>query len=89
MNDYLVCLDISDNKTRNRINKRLLQVGERVQLSVYQISCSAKQAEALFMQAKALLSESDSLQFYPLCRQCNKKQFGQNYRTLPSLITII
>lgn len=89
---YLVCFDISDNKTRNRIGKYLGAFGNRVQESVFEVELA--DADALrYVQDKlaAWLTEGDDLRFYCLCRNCRLKSYTANHERiagLPSLVVI-
>ncbi len=89
---YLVCFDISDNKTRNRVGKYLSAFGSRVQESVFEVELADANALA-HVQDKlgSWLADGDDLRFYCLCRNCRLKSYDakhQRIATLPSLVII-
>jgi CRISPR-associated protein Cas2 len=89
---YLVCFDISDNKTRNRVGKYLGAFGNRVQESVFEVEL-ADAGALLYLQDKlaAWLAEDDDLRFYCLCRNCRLKSYTAKHERiakLPSLVVI-
>ena len=89
---YLVCFDISDNKTRNRVGKYLGAFGNRVQESVFEVEFA--DANALnYVQDKlaAWLADGVDLRFYCLCRVCRLKSYTAGHERiakLPSLVLI-
>ncbi len=71
---YSICYDIVDNRRRNRIAKILLDYGERVQYSVFEVDIDAKQLETLMGRMKRELNDSeDSVLIYALCETCKTK----------------
>jgi CRISPR-associated protein Cas2 len=89
---YLVCFDISDNKTRNRVGKYLGAFGNRVQESVFEVEFNNAKA-LLYVQDKlgGWLAEGDDLRFYCLCQNCRLKSHNakkQRIAKLPSLVVI-
>jgi CRISPR-associated protein Cas2 len=89
---YLVCFDISDNKTRNRVGKYLGAFGNRVQESVFEVDLT--DAKALrYVQDKlgSWLEEGDDLRFYCVCHNCRLKSYNakkERIAKLPSLVVI-
>lgn len=89
---YLVCFDISDNKTRNRVGKYLETFGNRVQESVFEVELA--DAGALnYVQNKLAgwLADGDDLRFYCLCRSCRLKSYTarqERIAKLPSLVLL-
>ena len=58
---YLVCFDIEDDRVRKRIGDRLLKVGQRVQLSVFEVLLhSDKELRQLKRDIISLLDEADN-----------------------------
>lgn len=89
---YLVCFDISDNKTRNRVGKYLGAFGNRVQESVFEVELADTQA-LRYVQNKLAdwLEDDDDLRFYHLCRNCRLKSYTAHHQRiakLPSLVVI-
>lgn len=89
---YLVCFDISDNKTRTRIGNYLGAFGNRVQESVFEVELADSQALA-YVQDKlgGWLEDGDDLRFYQLCQSCRQKSYNSKYQRiakLPSLVVV-
>jgi len=64
---YLVCYDIEDDRERNRVAKRLLRHGRRVQYSVFELHRMAPAArKALAAELAELVSDTASVRFYRL-----------------------
>jgi len=71
MEVYLVCFDISDDRIRNRIGKRLLRHGERVQKSVFEISVkNTSELEEIRRALREIADEEQNIRFYRLCASC-------------------
>jgi len=71
---YLVCFDIVDDRTRQRVVKVLKGYGHRVQKSVFECS---KLSEDRYLKLKNKLEDlidltEDSIRYYPLCKGCVK-----------------
>jgi len=89
---YLVCFDISDNTTRNRVGKYLGAFGSRVQESVFEVEFSNTNV-LNYVQDKLAdwLADSDDLRFYCLCRVCRLKSYTAKHERiarLPSLVLV-
>lgn len=69
---YIVCYDISDDRTRYRVVKALKGFGVRVQKSVFQCpDLSEKQLLDLQAKMEALIDHAvDSVHYFRLCRAC-------------------
>lgn len=68
---YLISYDIADDKRRNRVAKRLEQVGERVQESVFELELSTMQHKRLVADLQAVITpQQDNLRIYQLCKRC-------------------
>lgn len=89
---YLVCFDISDDKTRKRVGAYLGAFGNRVQESVFEVEL--QDANALsYVQDKlgGWLAEGDDLRFYCVCRNCRQKSYNskrERIAKLPSLVVV-
>jgi CRISPR-associated protein Cas2 len=71
--NYLACYDISEDKVRLRVAKLLLDFGDRVQRSVFELpGLSSHLEERLHGRLGGLrdLGEGDSIRLYPLCNRC-------------------
>lgn len=71
---YLICYDISDDKTRDNVVNYLERFAWRVQYSVF--SCRMETARAALvwkdLLAIAAASEGSSVLMVPLCKTCEK-----------------
>ncbi len=71
---FLICFDISSDKTRNRAVKILKKYSTRVQKSVFE---APNINDYKFQKLRAELSSeidhgNDSIRYYPLCRACRE-----------------
>jgi len=74
MHTYLVCFDISDDKQRRNVSRRLEQEGLRVQYSVFELSFKTQNEVAVLKEAlHDLIDASDDIRFYHLCKACRQK----------------
>ena len=71
---WMLCYDIADDRVRNRIGQALLDVGERVQESVYECMLTQDALHRLLTTLDPLLDpSSDSLRAYPMCAWCEER----------------
>lgn len=71
---YLIAFDIVDDRVRYRAVKVLLTYGYRVQKSVFEAFLSAESRDECAQKLDELIDAStDSVRFYPLCRDCAGK----------------
>lgn len=74
MHTYLACFDISDDKQRRYVSRRLEHYGLRVQYSVFEISVKNNlELEALKEELSEYIDTFDDIRFYHLCLSCRKK----------------
>ena len=74
MHTYLVCFDITDDKKRRYISRRLEHEGLRVQYSVFEISFKTpNELTALKKELAEIIEADDDIRFYHLCAACRKK----------------
>ncbi len=74
MHTYLACFDISDDKQRRAVSRRLEHFGLRVQYSVFEISVETpEQLKDLKAELKEKVENTDDIRFYHLCAACRKK----------------
>lgn len=67
----IISYDIGDDRRRNKIAKLLLNYGQRVQYSVFELFENREELEALFASLQELIIvEEDSLRMYILCKSC-------------------
>ena len=92
MHVYLACFDITDDKGRNNVGKKLGGYGDRVQYSVFEISIATPKAlTQLAEELKQYLEPGDSLRFYHLCQNCREKshdQDGNRIATFPAALIL-
>jgi CRISPR-associated protein Cas2 len=92
MNAYLACFDIQDDRIRKRVGDLLLQYGERVQKSVFEISLRRPEdLGPLRREIQSLLEDGDDVRFYRLCAACRRSSqdaHGGRIAFLPSGIVI-
>jgi CRISPR-associated protein Cas2 len=73
MDVFVACFDIEDDKARRRVGKILLEYGERVQYSVFEISFRNKHILGdIKARCQSHIEESDSLLFYALPANARK-----------------
>jgi CRISPR-associated protein Cas2 len=71
----LVSYDISSNRLRGKIAKKLEDYGVRIQYSVFECDLSPKRYERLYGElAEMTIGIKDgSIRFYEICASCQKK----------------
>lgn len=70
----LISYDISDNRRRNQVARYLLDFGQRVQYSVFEVSENPEILEDIFAHLTTLIdAEADSLRMYKICRSCRQE----------------
>ena len=87
MNITLVCFDISDDKLRSKVAKTILEYGQRVQGSVFEVSLRSKKDKKELVQRLQRLQpdqeqisadEQFDIRFYPLCKNCQARSSDLN-----------
>lgn len=73
MKTYLVCFDIEDDGIRRRLGRILLEYGERVQRSVFEV---ALRSDAEYLRLRQRLEQAagdeTDIRFYCLCAKCRE-----------------
>ena len=67
---HLVLYDVSDDKALRRVHRTLKDWGKPLQLSVFQVRCSARELERLRFELIQVMSEDDRLAIVRLCDGC-------------------
>lgn len=68
---YLVCYDISDDASRNRMAKALLDFGTRIQESVFECPLNDGLYERMMARLERIrLGATDRVRVYRLCNPC-------------------
>ena len=69
----LISYDITENKSRTKLAKRLKDFGPRVQKSVFEADVNEKELEKILILLKEWkLKKDDSIRIYKLCASCKK-----------------
>lgn len=69
----LISYDISDDRTRTRLAKRLKDFGSRAQYSVFEAEVTPEELVKLRRTlARVRLQERDSIRLYKLCKGCRE-----------------
>ena len=74
---WVICYDISDNKSRQRALYRLRKICDSRQKSVFECWLTESQQQEIFWHLSPLLGESDSLFFVPVSRSREIIRLGQ------------
>lgn len=74
---YLICYDISERKTRYRIEKVLLGYGERVQYSVFECKLTGAELVKLRVEVNRWLEQGDKVNYFRLCVHCLRRRVTQ------------
>ena len=68
---FVVCYDISDDKTRNQMSERLLDFGVRIQESVFECLLDEEGYTKMLKKLdKVPLADTDRVRIYRICRKC-------------------
>ena len=73
---WVAAYDVSDDRQRRLLEKRLASTGERVQFSVFESWLSARERTRLMrtVDSEVLLQgSSDSVRWYGLCGHCQRQ----------------
>lgn len=74
MDAYLISYDIPDNKRRTKVANALEDYGQRVQYSVFEVWLDPNTKRKLTQRLKRVINEEeDSVRFYWLCAQCQRR----------------
>jgi len=74
---YLVCFDITDDKNRRFISRRLEHEGLRVQYSVFEVPfATPSDLTHLKNELREWMEPEDDIRFYHLCSACRKKSLS-------------
>jgi len=71
---YLVAYDVSDDGRRTRVANILMDLGDRMQYSVFEVDLEPRELEEmLHAVGKVLDSGADNLRVYRLCANCRSE----------------
>jgi len=71
---YIVVYDISNDRRRTRLHKRLLDYGSPVQYSVFECLLNDKDLQKMKKMIRRTIKErEDQVRIYHLCEACLKK----------------
>ncbi|RMF58776.1 MAG: CRISPR-associated endonuclease Cas2 [Calditrichaeota bacterium] len=88
----LICYDIQNDRSRNRIGEILLDAGfYRVQKSVFEGVIAASVLREVQRRLKPFVQEKDSIRYYRLCGKCwhNVMVQGVDHRAPPNSNSIV
>lgn len=71
---WLVTYDISDDRSRRRVERILQGYGERELYSVFRCRLAPLEVRDLRARLTGYLKGGDSLRYYPLCAACLPRQ---------------
>ncbi len=74
MSLVVISYDIIEDSRRNRVSKVLLDYGDRVQYSVFEVSTPDKLPEIKERISKLIDRKEDNIRYYLLCRSCEEKK---------------
>lgn len=81
---WVITYDISDDRARTRVERKLLGWGERVQYSVFECFLDHQQLHALRAELHRHIDpKTDSLRAYPLCQWCENRVQWQGQGRAP------
>ena len=87
----VISYDISEDKIRQKVAKKLGNYGQRVQYSVFECILKEDELRTLAEQLQEIINEStDSVRFYRICMNCKEHMQiigkGEFYVELPFVI---
>lgn len=86
MQRSLIAYDITGERGRAAMARKLEKAGRRLQKSVFLVECSEGRLSRLERELQELLKDGDSLLVLPLCASCEKK--ARIYADLPPILLI-
>ncbi len=92
MHISLVCFDITDDRIRDQVGKALLEYGDRVQKSVFEIVLRRpEELQDIRDRLRPLLEDGDDLRFYRLCAECRQDSTdirGERLAQFPAVMLV-
>jgi CRISPR-associated protein Cas2 len=87
---YVIVYDVTSDARRTRLAARLLDFGDRVQKSVFEITATPEEFATLLRRIGPLVGPGDSLRAYGLCANCCKPAFsvGANPPPVAKIIVV-
>ena len=70
---WIVCYDISDNRQRSAVHRRLKDHGEAMQYSVFACELDTASKQALRTELADMIDSGDSIRWYAQCAWCRDK----------------
>lgn len=83
---FIICYDISDDKKRNKVSKKLKAYGIRSQYSVFEIEAEKETILGLLEEIDLMLDEIDKFFIYPVKEPNKIKRIG---RAQGNIFTIV
>lgn len=76
---WLAAYDISSDRQRTVVSRRLERHGYRIQYSVFELELDRREAMSLASLVAPELGPEDSFLLLPTCRRCRRQQHGPPY----------
>ncbi len=70
---YVAVYDVSSNSRRTRLAKHLLDYGDRVQKSVFDLRLSERELQHVLAKSGKIIGAEDRLRVYMLCAACAER----------------
>lgn len=72
----IVAYDVSDDKRRTRLHKKLKDFGVPVQFSVFECELEKHEVEQMHQEVHKIIARGDDVKYYYLCAACARKACG-------------
>lgn len=76
MQAWICSYDISDNTTRKQVAEALLNYGQRIQYSVFELHLQPSLQISLSRKIIQNLQKNDSIRWYQVCKNCQRISIG-------------
>jgi len=92
MEIYVACFDISDDRLRDRVGHVLLEYGDRVQQSVFEIAVkNPGELNEMRIRLIDMVGQDDNIRFYRLCAACRDRSAtlaGDPVASFPAVVIV-
>ena len=85
----VVTYDIPDNRRRARLHKKLKSFGRPVQYSVFEAILNRADLARMEKTVRAEIKDEDSVRFYFLCKQCQRRIIAIHGTVTKEIRTIV
>ena len=73
---FIVCYDVSDDRKRNKLSKKLKAFGIRTQYSLFEVEATKQTILKLLTEVETVLDEVDKFFVYPIENERNIIRMG-------------